>query len=212
MEKKTKGRPAKPTAKRKRLHYSVWVSAEEKKQIDALIAQSNLPGSQFFLTQVIEKPIQRPKKKSLPKSVIEQISTLEKLSGLLALSVLKTKDKAMIAENWQQSSQNVKWITNLIVLKIFEDFDFPNLRDKLCRIKDDAQLLYWQLELNSKTEEQNELLSFSSRLHYNSKELLESFEKHYQSQAEPLRFQKLWIEEMDIHKEIENIKSDLLKR
>ena len=92
---------------------------EEKKQIDALIAQSNLPASQFFLTQVIEKPIQRPKKKSLPNSVVEQISTLEKLSGLLALSVLKTKDKAMIAENWQQSSQNVKWITNLIVLKIF---------------------------------------------------------------------------------------------
>ena len=212
MEKKNKGRPAKPTAKRKRLHYSVWVSAEEKKQIDALIAQSNLPASQFFLTQIIEKPIQRPKKKSLPISVIEQISTLEKLSGLLALTVLKTKDKAMIAENWQQSSQNVKWITNLIVLKIFEDFDFPNLRNKLCRIKDDAQLLYWQLELNSKTEEQSELLSFSSRLHHNSKELLESFEKHYQSQAESHRFQKLWHEEMDIHKEIENIKSELLKR
>ena len=77
MEKKTKGRPAKSATKRKRLHYSVWVSAEEKKQIDALIAQSNLPASQFFLTQVIEKPIQRPKKKSLPKSVIEQISTLD---------------------------------------------------------------------------------------------------------------------------------------
>lgn len=212
MEKKTKGRPAKPTAKRKRLHYSVWVSAKEKKQIDALIAQSNLPASQFFLTQVIEKPIKRPKKKSLPKSVIEQISTLEKLSGLLALSVLKTKDKAMIAENWQQSSQNVRWITNLIVLKIFEDFDFPNLRNKLCRIKEDAQLLYWQLELNSKTEEQNEILSFSSRLHHNSKELLESFKKHYQNQIEPVRFQQLWLEEMDIHKEIENIKSDLLKR
>ena len=212
MEKKTKGRPAKPTAKRKRLHYSVWVSAEEKKQIDALIAQSNLPASQFFLTQVIAKPIQRPKKKSLPKSVIEQISTLEKLSGLLALSVLKTKDKAMIAENWQQSSQNVRWITNLIVLKIFEDFDFPNLRNKLCRIKEDARLLYWQLGLNSKTEEQNELLGFSSRLHHNSKELLASFEKHYQNQIEPVRFQQLWLEEMDIHKEIENIKSDLLKR
>jgi hypothetical protein len=152
------------------------------------------------------------RKKSLPKSVIEQISTLEKLSGLFALSVLKTKDKAMIAENWQQSSQNVRWITNLIVLKIFEDFDFPNLRNKLCRIKEDAQLLYWQLEITSKTEEQNELLSFSSRLHHNSKELLESFEKHYQSQVEPIRFQRLWHEEMDIHKEIENIKSELLKR
>jgi hypothetical protein len=211
MENKTKGRPAKPTAKRKRLHYSVWVSAEEKKQVDALIAQSNLPASQFFLTQVIEKPIQRPKKKSLPKSVIEQISTLEKLSGLLALSVLKTKDKAMIAENWQQSSQNVKWITNLIVLKIFEDFDFPSLKNKLCKIKEDAQLLYWKLELNSKTEEQKELLNFASKLFYHSKELLESFEKHYQNQAEPIRFQKLWHEEMDIHKEIENIKSELLK-
>ena len=212
MEKKTKGRPAKPTAKRKRLHYSVWVSAEEKKQIDALIAQSNLPASQFFLTQVIEKPIQRPKKKTLPKSVVEQISTLEKLSGLLALSVLKTKDKAMIAENWQQSSQNVKWITNLIVLKIFEDFDFPNLRNKLCKIKEDAQLLFWQLEVNIKSEGQKELLSFASKLHHHSKELLESFEKHYQSQVEPVPFQKLWIEDMDIHKEIENIKSELLKR
>jgi hypothetical protein len=212
MEKKTKGRPAKSATKRKRLHYSVWVSAEEKKQVDALIAQSNLPASQFFLTQVIEKPIQRPKKKTLPKSVVEQISTLEKLSGLLALSVLKTKDKAMIAENWQQSSQNVRWITNLIVLKIFEDFDFPNLRNKLCRIKEEAQLLYWQLELNIKSEEQKELLAFASKLHYHSKELLESFEKHYQSQSEPIRFQKFWDGEMDIHKEIEKIKSELLKR
>ena len=211
MEKQTKGRPAKSATKRKRLHYSVWVSAEEKKQIDTLIAQSNLPASQFFLTQVIEKPIQRPKKKSLPKSVIEQISTLEKLSGLLALSVLKTKDKAMIAENWQQCSQNVKWITNLIVLKIFEDFDFPNLKNKLCKIKEDAQLLFWQLEINIKSEEQKELLAFASKLYHHSKELLESFEKHYQSQAEPIRFQKLWHEEMDIHKEIENIKSELLK-
>ena len=54
MEKKTKGRPAKPTAKRKRLHYSVWVSAEEKRQIDVLIAQSNLPASQFFLHRLLK--------------------------------------------------------------------------------------------------------------------------------------------------------------
>ncbi len=177
-----------------------------------MIAQSNLPASQFFLTQVIEKPIQRPKKKSLPISVIEQISTLEKLSGLLALSVLKTKDRAMIAENWQQSSQNVKWITNLIVLKIFEDFDFPNLKNKLCKIKEDTQLLFWQLEINIKSEEQKELSILASKLHHHSKDLLESFEKHYQSQIEPIRFQKLWHEEMDIHKEIEEIKAKLLKR
>ena len=60
------GRPPKPAQKKKRLQYAVWVSAEEKAVIDKLIEAANVSASQFFLTQVIEKPIQRPKKKTLP--------------------------------------------------------------------------------------------------------------------------------------------------
>ena len=119
MEKKTKGRPVKPAPKRKRLQYSVWVSAEEKQQIDTLIDASNLSASQFFLTLAINKSFERPKKKTLTKGVAEQISTLEKLSGLLALSALKTKGKLMLAESWQVSGQTVKSVsyTHLDVYK-----------------------------------------------------------------------------------------------
>ena len=207
MEKKTKGRPAKPSQKRKRLHYSVWVSAEEKQQIDQLIEQANLPASQFFLTQVIEKPIQRPKKKTLPKSVIQYVSMLDKLSGLLALVVLKTKDRDMQqAGNWLQSSQNIKWISHLIALRIFEDFDFPKLKNKLLAIQEEAQLLYMHLDIMH----QKEILPHASKLYHHSKELLDSFEKHYQKQEEPAALKKCW-ETSNIHEEIENVKEKLLK-
>ena len=67
---------------------------------------------------------------------MQQISILEKLAGVLSLAVLKTKDKDMIQSvNWQQSSQNIKWISELLSLFIFQDFDFPKLKINLQQIK-----------------------------------------------------------------------------
>ena len=209
MEKKSKGRPTKPALKRKRLQYSVWVSAEEKQQIDKLIEQANLPASQFFLTQVIEKPIQRPKKKTLPKAVMQQISILEKLAGVLSLAVLKTKDKDMIQSvNWQQSSQNIKWISELLSLFIFQDFDFPKLKINLQQIKEDAQKLYWFSEVGNK----EDLQAMAGKIHHQSQELLAAFEKHYQEQNPVQRFELLWEEDIDIHQRIEQLKHDILEQ
>lgn len=205
MEKKPKGRPLKQQAKR--LHYSVWVSAEEKKQIDQLVAESNLPASQFFLTQIIEKPIQRPKKKSLPPSIVKHMEHLEKLSGLLALSVLKTKDKEMLATAWQQSSQHVKWICQLVALRIFEDFDFPFFKNTLYKLQDQAQQLYVCLEHT----QQKELLAIASSVFHQAKSLAEAYNIHYQYPNEPLLIQQYWEESLDIHQAIEQLKKNLLK-
>ena len=205
------GRPPKSPQKKKRLQYAVWVSAEEKSVIDKLIESSNLSASQFFLTQVIEKPIQRPKKKTLPNAVVKHIMNLEKLSGLLALSILKTKDKAMIAEDWQRSSRAVKWITHLVVLRIFEDFDFPKLKSSLLRIKTDSALLYWHLDLYMKGSEREEVLMLAGKLNHQSEDLLASFEKHYQAQNGDFYMNETWTEGFDIHSEIQRIKNELLK-
>lgn len=205
------GRPPKSPQKKKRLQYAVWVSAEEKSVIDKLIESSNLSASQFFLTQVIEKPIQRPKKKTLPNAVVKHIMNLEKLSGLLALSILKTKDKVMIAEDWQRSSRAVKWITHLVVLRIFEDFDFPKLKSSLLRIKSDSALLFCHLDLYMKGSEREEVLMLAGKLNHQSEDLLASFEKHYQAQNGDFYMNETWIEGFNIHTEIQRIKNELLK-
>lgn len=208
MANQTKGRPPKPTLKRKRLHYSVWVNEEEKRQIDHLIEQSNLSASQFFITQVIEKPIQRPKKKTLPQSVVKQITSLEKLSGLLSLTVLKTKDNAMISQQWLESSQNVKWLSQLIILRIFEDFDLPNISSRLNQMLENLKIIcHYFARINN-----DELKKISNKLLNQASELRIVHEKHYHSSTEPTWFSKVWTEEFDIHQEILHIKKQLLNQ
>ena len=136
---------------------------------------------------------------------------LGKLSGLLALTALKTKDKAMIADNWQQSSRAVKWIANLLALRIFEDFEFKKLKQILVKIKEDSALLYWHLELDLQDKKESETLALASRLNHQSTDLLASFEKHYQTQNEVYEMNKLWDTNQDIHEEIERIKKELIK-
>jgi hypothetical protein len=210
MEKRTKGRPPKPAPKRKRLQYSVWVSAEEKTQIDKLIDASNLSASQFFLTLAINKPFERPKKKTLPKGVAEQISSLEKLSGLLALSALKTKDKLMLAESWRESSQTVKWITRLIGLWIFAEFDLPSFKQNLKLIEEKLKFLYWQLDAFIESPDKAEILGVISQINQITSELIISFGKQFEANNPPI-FQTIWQESFDVHREIDLLKQNLLK-
>ena len=210
MEKRTKGRPPKPAPKRKRLQYSVWVSAEEKTQIDKLIDASNLSASQFFLTLAINKPFERPKKKTLPKGVAEQISSLEKLSGLLALSALKTKDKLMLAESWRESSQTVKWITRLIGLWILAEFDLPSFKQNLKLIEEKLKFLYWQLDAFIESPDKAEILGVISQINQITSELIISFGKQFEANNPPI-FQTIWQESFDVHREIDLLKQNLLK-
>lgn len=211
MEKPSKGRPPKPAPQRKRLQYSVWVSAEEKQQIDTLIEASNLSASQFFLTLAINKPFERPKKKTLPKGVAEQISSLEKLSGLLALSALKTKDKAMLAENWRESSQTVKWIIRLVSLWIFAEFDLPHFKQNLQQIAEQSKRLSWQMEVLGECASTTELVGLITSINRMSKELMHSFEKQFEAHHLPV-FLTMWQEGFDVHQEIEQLKQNLLSQ
>lgn len=209
MENKSVGRPPKPERKRKRLQYSVWVSAEEKEVVDQMIAASNLPASQFFLTQVIDKPIRRPRKKTLPKSVVNHVATLSKLSGILSLTVLKTKDKDMAqAQNWQQSSQHIKWVTELLSLYIFEDFDFPKMQQSIIKLKELSYRLHFQL--NDVADKANKELA--AKLFHTCEELLSSFKTHYQQSPHAPFAGAIWEQDYDIHQTIASLKNEILKR
>jgi hypothetical protein len=208
----TLGRPPKPIQKRKRLHYSVWVNEVEKKIIDQLASQSGLPVSQFFLTQIIDKPIKTQRKKFWPKSIEPYALAINKISGMLSLLAIKTKDRDMQqSRNWIESSEHIKWLSKLIMLRVFEDFDFPNLKNTLSNIETQSKELYWKIEVNNDFQAKIELLKLASKVNTESKELLDSFEKHYIEENTPNHFLEFWSNEIDIHQEIKKIKTELLK-
>ena len=114
MESKRKGRPPKEEKVVRRDHFSVWVTKDEKARINQLIEKSGLSASQFFLTLALDTPIKRPQKKTLPARTAEMIRTLEQLSGILSLAVLKTKDQQMQSQQWMQSSRYVRLLSQTI--------------------------------------------------------------------------------------------------
>lgn len=212
MENTTLGRPPKPIQKRKRLHYSVWVNEVEKKIIDELASQSGLPVSQFFLTQIIDKPIKTQRKKFWPKSIEPYALAINKISGMLSLLAIKTKDREMQqSRNWLESSEHIKWISKLIMLRVFEDFDFPNLKSTLNKIEIDSKELYWKIEVLEDFQTKNELAKLITNINNQCKNLLDSFEAHYIEENTPKNFIEFWSNEIDIHQEIKKIKSELLK-
>jgi hypothetical protein len=212
MENNPIGRPVKSKEKQKRLHYSVWVTEAEKKTIDQLAQQSGLPASQFFLTQVIDKKIKTQRKKSWPNSIEPYALAINKFSGILSLLALKTKDKDMRqAKNWLESSEHIKWISKMIMLRVFEDFDFPKLKNSLIQIEETSRLLFWQIDLAIDFAGKNEILEVVNRMNKTSQNLLLSFEQHYIDENTPKVFQEFWSVEMDILQEIKKIKTEILK-
>lgn len=178
MEDNPKGRPVKSKEKQKRLHYSVWVTEAEKKTIDQLAQQSGLPASQFFLTQVIDKKIKTQRKKSWPNSIEPYALAINKFSGILSLLAFKTKDKDMRqAKNWIESSEHIKWISKMIMLRVFEDFDFPKLKNCLMKIGENSRLLFWQIDSAIDFAGKNEILEVANRMNKTSQNLLLSFEQ-----------------------------------
>jgi hypothetical protein len=131
---KTKGRPPKEKGTAKRAHFSVWVSADQKRQINEMIEKSGLSASQFFLTLVLDVPFKRPQKRSLPKATADTIRILEQLSGVLSLAALKTKSNEMLSGQWQQSSQRVRLLADLITLWVFESFEIRSMNQMLAAL------------------------------------------------------------------------------
>jgi hypothetical protein len=212
MESTILGRPPKPIQKRKRLHYSVWVTETEKKTIDQLANQSGLPVSQFFLTQIIDKPIKTQRKKSWPKSIEPYALAINKISGMLSLLAIKTKDKDLQqSKNWLESSEHTKWISKMMMLRVFEDFDFPQMKNTLVKIQENSKLLYWQIDSLGEFNLKNEMLQNANKINRQIQNLLSSFQQHYIEENTPNIFQEFWSAEIDIHEEIKKIKNELLK-
>ncbi len=212
MEKLPIGRPSKSQEKQKRLHYSVWVTESEKKLIDGLASQAGLPASQFFLTQVIDKQIKTQRKKAWPKSIEPYMLGINKISGMLSLIALKTKDRDMQqSNNWLQSSECIKWLNKLILLRVFEDFEFPQLKNSITIIEEKSRLLFWQIDTRNDFHGKSEILELVNNVNKIALNLLSSFQKHYLEDNTPKVFEQFWSAEMDIHQEIKKIKNELLK-
>lgn len=183
MENKSKGRPPKEERVVRRDHFSVWVTQDEKVRIKELIEKSGLSASQFFLTLALDTPIKRPQKKTLPARTAEMIRTLEQLSGVLSLAVLKTKDHQMQSQQWQQSSQSVRLLTNLVTLWVFEDFEIRSTQSVLSAICSWMQQLSTYLDqILDRSPSKTSVLEKTASIAQSANSLLEKHARHYQSQ------------------------------
>lgn len=182
MENKSKGRPPKDDRVVRRYHFSVWVTKDEKAKINQLIEKSGLSASQFFLTLALDTPIKRPQKKTLPTRTAEMIRTLEQLSGILSLAVLKTKDNQMQSQQWQQSSQSVRLLANLITLWVFEDFEIRSTQSTLSDICNWMRQLHNYLDhILDRSSSKTSVLEKTESVFKNADSLLEKHARYYES-------------------------------
>ncbi len=212
---KQKGRPPKEKGTAKREHFSVWVNVEQKRQINEMIEKSGLSASQFFLTLALDIPFKRPEKRALPKATAETVRVLQQLSGVLSLAALKTKGHQMLSDQWQQSSQRVRLLADLITLWVFESFEIRSMKKAF------DELLKWSNELTSylsqmlpETEGKHHLLlrcSSTSRL---IGDLQQKYQAYYSQPLEELT--PLWksgeTDALSVHAEIEKALSIIMKK
>ncbi|PSL27409.1 plasmid mobilization protein [Dyadobacter jiangsuensis] len=211
---KTKGRPPKQKGTAKREHFSVWVSAEQKSQINQIIEKSGLSASQYFLTLALDVPFKKPQKRSLPKPVTDTVRILEQLSGILSLAVLKTKDQQMLSAQWQQSSQRVRLLADLITLWVFESFEIRSTKQTLDRLHSWLNGLTSFLSLFPDELESKQQLIEECRLNVRvTSGLLDKYQAYYQtalSELEPA-WKAVNADASSVHREIESALTALLK-
>ncbi|PSL27150.1 plasmid mobilization protein [Dyadobacter jiangsuensis] len=212
---KTKGRPPKDKGTAKREHFSVWVSADQKTQIIQMIEKSGLSASQYFLTLALDVPFKKPQKRSLPKATADTVRILEQLSGILSLAVLKTKDQQMLSAQWQQSSQRVRLLADLITLWVFESFEIRRIKqtlDSLCSWLNGLTgfLSLFPDELESK-QQLIEECRLNTRL---ASDLLDKYEAYYQAPLSELdpAWKVVKADASAVHHEIESSLTTLLKK
>ena len=215
--KKQKGRPPKNEKVVRRSHFSVWATADEKQRVNVLIEKSGLSASQFFLTLALDTPIKRPQKKSLPAKTAETILILEKLSGILSLAVLKASSADILSRQWQQSSQQVRLLSKLIMLFAFEDFELRTVRKTLSDIQDWTSQLYSYLDMVlPQTENKTSVLERTQQLYQASGELLKKYEAHYLKDEVPDELLPIWkgsenTQPAAVHEMIRQAAEELIK-
>jgi len=211
---KTKGRPPKQKGTAKREHFSVWVNAEQKSQINQMIEKSGLSASQYFLTLALDVPFKKPQKRSFPKQVADTVRILEQLSGILSLAVLKTKDQKMLSAQWQQSSQRVRLLADLITLWVFESFEIRSIKQKLNSLCSWLNGLSNFLSLFPDEVESKQQLIEECRLNARlASDLLDKYDAYYQaplSELEPA-WKTVNADASSVHHKIESALTTLLK-
>ncbi|ACT96428.1 plasmid mobilization protein [Dyadobacter fermentans] len=217
MESKRKGRPPKEEKVVRRDHFSVWVTKDEKARINQLIEKSGLSASQFFLTLALDTPIKRPQKKTLPARTAEMIKTLEQLSGILSLAVLKTKDHQMQSQQWMQSSRYVRLLSQIITLWVFEDFEIRTFSKTLNKVQEwMRQLRLYIRRVLPDSHNKTSIMETTENLFHSAKELLAKYERHYQP-AEMTAQLSSWKSDVSsnpdlVHRMIEEKVTAMLKR
>ncbi|WP_019945528.1 plasmid mobilization protein [Dyadobacter beijingensis] len=217
MESKRKGRPMKEEKIVRRDHFSVWVTKDEKARINQLIEKSGLSASQFFLTLALDTPIKRPQKKTLPARTAEMIKTLEQLSGILSLAVLKTKDHQMQSQQWMQSSRYVRLLSQIITLWVFEDFEIRAFSKTLNKVQEwMRQLGLYIRRVLPDSHNKTSIMDTTANLFRSAKELLAKYENHYQP-AEITALLTSWKSDASsnpdlVHRMIEEKITAMLKR
>lgn len=217
MENKRKGRPPKEEKVVRRDHFSVWVTKDEKARINQLIEKSGLSASQFFLTLALDTPFKRPQKKTLPIRTAEMIKTLEQLSGILSLAVLKTKDHQMQSQQWMQSSQYVRLLSQIITLWVFEDFEIRTFSKTLNKVQEwMRQLGLYIRRVLPDSHNKTSIMDMTENLFRSAKELLAKYERHYQP-AETAAQLSSWKSDASsnpdlVHRMIEEKVTAMLKR
>lgn len=212
---KTKGRPPKEKGTAKREHFSVWVSAEQKSQINQIIEKSGLSASQYFLTLALDVPFKKPQKRSLPKAVADTVRILEQLSGVLSLAVLKTQNQRMLSAQWQQSSQRVRLLANLITLWVFESFEIRSMTQTLGNLHSWLNELTDLLSPFSDELESKQQLIEECRLNARvTSDLLDKYQAYYQaplSELEPA-WKVVKTDASAVHHEIESALTTAIKK
>ncbi|WAC12437.1 plasmid mobilization protein [Dyadobacter pollutisoli] len=212
---KKKGRPSKEKQAVKRDHFSVWVTADQKDQIKQLVEKSGLSASQFFLTSALDVPFKRPQKRTLPKATAETIRILEQLAGILSLAVLKTKDHQMLSEQWQQSSQRVRLLAELITRWVFESFEVRSFHRTLTEI--DVWMMsladYLDILIDDGDSKEQFLLEARGVARATNRLLL----KHESYYTEPLQeIPQVWKTEAadiaSVHYQIQNALNEFIKK
>jgi hypothetical protein len=191
---KKKGRPK--SEETKKHHFTVWVSEIQKKEVQKLVQTSGLSASEFFLHLALNHRLKLPKRKGLPATVLDRIQLLEKLSGVLTLIAIKTKDKDLLSNEWLESSTNVKQISTLLLLWIFEDFDFSKNRITLKSIE--ATMAKLKLEISKEIIEfkaKEKVIKQIESIEILAKSTLENYEKYFQVEY----FDKLIPKEFELN-------------
>jgi len=217
MENKQKGRPPKEERIARRNHFSVWVTKDEKAKINQLIEKSGLSASQFFLTLALDTPIRRPQRRTLPARTADMIRTLEQLSGIMSLAVLKTKDYKMQSQQWMKSSQNVRLLSQIITQWVFEDFEIRTFHKALNNVKEWMQnlRLYIQRTLPD-SQNKKSIIDTTENLFCHVRDLLLKYEAYYQPNETVEQLQEWESNDLNypdrIHRIIEEKLTTMIKR